>query len=435
MIYWLVLLLGALVTTTADAQTLAREYNTEGDKSGAVSVFGFYSPTTKRTYVLDGEPGSFAIPVTGTFTQGPVEYLRNGSTTQAAIDTATPANNRPLPFTLLAGDALGPVSVGSGNTAATTLRFRLVDDQTLAVSGPLTDAQLRASPFDVNVAASVLPDGAASESTLSDVLTTANSIKQDTGDSLAELITANGTLSSIEGEVANIDSKITIANTDAVTVVSSALPTGAATEATLASIDTKTPALVSGRVPVDGSGVTQPVSGTVALSGTSAVNVAQVNGNTTLTGYGTGTNALRTTAMLGIGSSAVSDTNAVPVTVSSVSASFPVYQEAGSGVQLTSSSVLPYFQDFSSANLSTTYTQVVASTASRIRSFYATNNSATAIYIAVGAAASEIVQYIVMPGESTGRVIVDIPSGRRIAIRTQTGTLTDGQFSLNVFTN
>lgn len=52
-----------------------------------------------------------------------------------------------------------------------------------------------------------------------------------------------------------------------VSVVDSALPTGAATAArqdtgntSLASIDTKTPALVSGRVPVDGSGVTQPIS-------------------------------------------------------------------------------------------------------------------------------------------------------------------------------
>jgi hypothetical protein len=77
----------------------------------------------------------------------------------------------------------------------------------LPVSGPLTDAQLRAVAVPVSATSLPLPTGAA---------TSANQATQITHE--------------------------------------------AAIETAVESIDTKTPALVSGRVPVDGSGVTQPIS-------------------------------------------------------------------------------------------------------------------------------------------------------------------------------
>lgn len=78
---------------------------------------------------------------------------------------------------------------------------------TVTATGPLTDAELRASAILASVASLPLPTGAAT----SDNQTTANN--------------------------------------------------------SLASLDGKSPALVSGRIPVDGSGVTQPVSGTVTATG------------------------------------------------------------------------------------------------------------------------------------------------------------------------
>jgi hypothetical protein len=110
----------------------------------------------------------------------------------------------------------------------------------LPVSGPLTDAQLRASSLPVSIAALPLPAGAATQATLATLATDAG-------------------LASVFARLAD-GSQHTV-------VDSSALPAGASTSAlqtpgnaSVASIDAKTPALVTGRVPVDGSGVTQPIS-------------------------------------------------------------------------------------------------------------------------------------------------------------------------------
>lgn len=166
-----------------------------------------------------------------------------------------------------------------------------------------------------------------------------------------------------------------------VSVSSSTLPSGAATETTLAGIRTRQDV-------VD---------------------------------YGSATTAQRVSAMLGIGTTAVSSINPVPTS-----------GVGGASVQLTSSTVHPYYQDFSIFSLSTTYTQVIAATNS-INAFSAVNNSATPIYISTGAVASEIVRYIIMPGEVTGRQVMQIAAGTRIAIRTVAGSETAGKFSLNVF--
>lgn len=102
-------------------------------------------------------------------------------------------------------------------------------------------------------------------------------------------------------------------------------------------------------------------------------------------------------------------------------------------VQLVSTTQRPYFQDFSLSSLTTTYVQIIASTPSVINLFCATNNSDTPIWIGTGAAASEVGQYLVMPGENAMNVPLLIAAGTRLAIRTQSGSLTSGQFSLNVF--
>lgn len=173
-----------------------------------------------------------------------------------------------------------------------------------AVTGPLTDTQLRASPVPVS-GSFTLPTGSATfaaqasgnaslASIDSKITTTANGVKVD-GSAVTQPISAaslplpsgaatsalqttgNSTLSTISSQLpSSLGAKI-IANSLAVNIASDQivpisatslpLPTGAATVAgqasgntILSSIDTKTPALVSGRVPVDGSGVIQPVS-------------------------------------------------------------------------------------------------------------------------------------------------------------------------------
>jgi hypothetical protein len=458
---WLLIGVGALVTSVvAEGQTRASVYQRDGDKGAAPSILSFYNPVDGKTYVLNGDPASFAIPVTGTFEQGPLQYRRNGTATEAALDTGTPANNRPVPFTLLAGDALGPVAVGSGNTTASTLRFRLVDDQTLAVTCA----------------------ACATESTLSTL-----SGKVPSG------LTVSSTRLLVDGSGV----------TQPVSAASLPLPTGAATSAlqttgntSLASIDAKNPALVSGRVPVDGSGVTQPVSGTVTAE-------IQVAGNPPDANYGTpSSGSLRTAAMLGVGSTAVSTTNPVPtdtrriggtaVEVGFGSATTGAQRVAaatqigtaaasansgttdgatqrvvaniqrngnelsygnggsdsntqrvalanesrvtagGAPVQLTSSGVLPFVRDMSSTSISTSYTEIVASLGAQVNKIVLANNSAGTFYLATGAAASEVVFYVISAGENV-TIPVQIASGTRIAVRSLFGTVSDGIIAINAF--
>lgn len=67
----------------------------------------------------------------------------------------------------------------------------------------------------------------------------------------------------VKNAVVALNAKATAIDTGNVTVIASALPTGAATEASVSAINGKIPALVSGRTPVDGSGVYQPITMTV----------------------------------------------------------------------------------------------------------------------------------------------------------------------------
>jgi len=212
-----------------------------------------------------------------------------------------------------------------------------VTNSSLAVTGPLTDAQLRATAVPVSASSLPLPSGAATEATLStrvaDSTITArlNTLGQKTSansapvvlssDQTAIPITDNGGSLTVDGTVA-VSGTVTTsgtttasqgtpaatanrwpvqltdgtdlalvstggalltdssATTQPVSAATLPLPTGAATSAlqttgnsSLSSIDTKTPALVSGRVPVDGSGVTQPVSGSVTVTQGTGTNL------------------------------------------------------------------------------------------------------------------------------------------------------------------
>ena len=144
---------------------------------------------------------------------------------------------------------------------------------TLAVTGPLTDAELRAAALPISAAVLPLPAGAATD------------VKQDTG---------NASLASLDGKApALVSGRVPVdgsAVTQPVSAATLPLPTGAATSAkqdtgntSLASIDGKAPALVAGRVPVDGSAVTQPVSAaTLPLPTGAATSAKQDTANTSL---------------------------------------------------------------------------------------------------------------------------------------------------------
>jgi len=251
------------------------------------------------------------------------------------------------------GGALGSVNVSNfdGGVWISSLPPVSVTGS-VAVTGPVTDAQLRASPVNVVVtnydagvwvASSALPTGAATSAnqttgnnSLSSIDTKTPSLGQATMANSTPVVIASNQ-STLNVTVTNYDAGVWVSSMPAVTqgtspwvvsgtvttggltdaqlrntpvnvivtnydaglwVASSALPNGAATSAlqttgnnSLSSIDTKLPNLVSGRVPVDGSGSTQPVSGTVAAtqSGGWTVGVNNFPATQTVTGTVTAT--------------------------------------------------------------------------------------------------------------------------------------------------
>jgi hypothetical protein len=100
-------------------------------------------------------------------------------------------------------------------------------------------------------------------------------------------------------------------------------------------------------------------------------------------------------------------------------------------VQITSATILPYILDTSSTAITSAFSLVVASTPADINRIEVFNGSGTPIYLATGAASSEVVQYIIPPGGSSSQISLRIPSGSRLSIRAFTGTINSGYFIMN----
>lgn len=338
-----------------------------------------------------------------------------------SIDSKTPA----------LGQALAAASVPVVLPAAQILTLTPQTDA-------LTNTQLRASAVPVSLSSVPLPTGAATEATLSSFSSKFPDTSFGSAVSSARVAAVVGNASAVNGFSNPFFVAASSGAVFAVSATSLPLPTGAATETTLSGIKTRTDIVGHGS-PATAMRVAADIGvGDTPVSNANPVPISDAGGSITIDGtveasnfpavvdrnFGTvGASTIRTAAYLAVGTTAVSSSNPVPTA-----------DAGGSSVQLASSSVHPYYQDFSSSSLTTSYTQVVASTGSTINSFSAVNNSATPIYIATGVAASEIVRYIVMPGETTGRQLLQIASGTRIAIRTVAGTESSGKFALNVFT-
>lgn len=104
----------------------------------------------------------------------------------------------------------------------------------------------------------------ASEATLADVLTAANAIAADPATATLQgtIATAIAALNTL---LTSLDGKTTAVNTGAVTVASSALPTGAATESTLAAQSAKLPAALGSAADSGSLSVAQSTEGKAAI--------------------------------------------------------------------------------------------------------------------------------------------------------------------------
>lgn len=162
------------------------------------------------------------LPVSGTVT------ANIGTTGGLALETTQVSGNTKLD-TIHSDLVTIEGKQDTGNASLASIDSKLTSP--ISVTGPLTDTQLRASPVPVSASSLPLPTGAATEATLS-----------------------------------SLNAKVTVVNTNSVTIVASALPSGASTSAlqttgnaSLASIDSK---------------LTNPLP----ISGTVTANIGTTNG-------------------------------------------------------------------------------------------------------------------------------------------------------------
>jgi hypothetical protein len=326
-------------------------------------------------------------------------------------------------------DAKTPAAPATaGNQTSTNNKLDTLISQTDGVEASLSSIDTKTpalvsgrQPVDgsgvtqpISAVALPLPSGASTETTLSSIDTKTPALGQALAVASVPVVLTAAQIATLTPQTDALTDTQLRATAVPVSVSSSALPTGAATEATLSSLNAKVTAVNTGAVVVSSSALPSGAATETTLAG--------IRTRQDVVDFGATTTAQRVAANLGVAGVAVSASNPVPVSRLGTAA-----------IQLVSSSQRPYIIDMASVNISTSYTQVIASTGSAINSIQVQNQGAVPILIAVGAAASEVVYYIAAAGHDSSQVALNIPSGSRIAIRSQTGTITANYFILQTF--
>lgn len=330
---------------------------------------------------------------------GAIQFVRNGANTQVSSDSVTPANSRPLPVqvfnpsgsdaglatetTLSAINTKTPAQ-GQALMAASTPVVIASDQSAVPVTGPLTDAELRATAVPVSAASLPLPTGAATETTLAALNTkvpaqgaalTAASLPVNIASDQTVPVSGPLTDTQLRATPVPVSGPLTDTELRATAVPVSAaslpLPTGAATETTLAAINTKI---------ANDFGVL-----------TGAVRVASQVGNASgAADFGTGNASAQTIRVV-----IVSDQPAFPTT-SPINA-------AGSHTTSTVGAV------------AATLTAPANAVGFLLQ---ASDQNATNIRWAIGATASAAIGSQLQPGRGTGYV----PCGANVSIISESGT-------------
>lgn len=196
---------------------------------------------------------------------------------------------------------------------------------------------------------------------------------------------------------------------------------------------------------VDGSATTQPVSAaTLPLPTGAATSALQSTGNTSIASIDTKTIQWA----LGAGSVATSArTFAIPGNVTGIAdfgvgassaqtqrvvlATDSLASTGSASIQIVSATQKSYVIDMATTNMTTAYLQIIASTPGVINSFEVFNGSGEPMFFATGAAASEVSQYVIPPGGTTGFVKLSIATATRISVKTFANTVNSGYFILN----
>lgn len=351
----------------------------------------------------NGTVGSAAPTVAGQIGfrdgSGNLQFAKvNGSNAQLVDGSGVtqPISAASLPLPTGASTAAKQPALGTAGTASTDV---------ITVQGIAS-----MTPIATSVASLPLPTGAATEATLS-----------------------------------ALNAKVTAVNTGAVVVSSSALPTGAATEATLAAASAKLPATLgqhamaaSMSVAIASDQSTVPVSGTVTANiGTSGSLALDASVTGLQVSQGSTTSGQKGGLVLGAVTTAAPSYTTAQSSPLSLTTAGALRTDASATTQPVSVGGVPAADkarnDYTSTNVTTSaYVQLIASTANTANSIEIFDSSGQTLFLATGAAASEVNQVYIIPG-GNGRIPLKIAAGTRISIKAVSATANTGEIDINLY--
>lgn len=435
-------LIQGAVTTAAPSYTTAQTNPLSLTTAGALRVdnSAVTQPVSAAALPLPSNASTETTLVKLANAQSSASASQSGPLIQGSVTTAAPTyttgNTNPLSLTtggLLRVDAssgaTAPSNIAQYGGAATSLGQKtssssvpvvLASDQTVFAdlfnSGSVTTQNLNPNTGVATASSTVAVTGVNGMSNASvqvtgvytGALTAQATVDGSNWVALTGILnTATGALTATIASAAVGIFQIDVAGFAQVRITALAAVTGTATVTVRASIGNGTVALDS---PL-------PTGANVigALSANQSVNAAQINGVTPLMGNGvTGTGSLRVT----LASDTTSNTN-------------PLLTK-GSGRTLANAPVTPV--DYTSTPVTSgAYVQLVASTTSATNLVEIFDSSGQTLFFAVGAAASEVNQFVITPG-GNGPVQLSIPAASRLSVKATGTSATVGILVVNLYT-
>jgi hypothetical protein len=374
-----------------------------------------------------------------------VSYNLNGVLTAVSKDTVTPANSKALPVEITG--TTGPINITAGDlnvqlsdTGANPDKTRIgdgtnqlgitasseakVSDATaqaslasidtkltspLAVTGPLTNTELRASAVPVSMTSTTITGSVAVTGPLTDTQLRATAVP------ISGTVTTGG-LTDTELRASAVPVSMT-----STTITGSVAVTGPLTDTQLRN-----------------SAV--PISGTVSANQSGSWNLNNITGTvvlptgasteTTLAALNAKVTAVNTGAVVVTSTPGLTDTQlratAVPVSLTSTTITGTV-----TASQPGRSKVALLRNDYATTPVTTAaYVQLTASTAATINKLQIFDSSGSTMVLAIGAAASEVDQIYIFPG-GQGDVELSIASGSRISVKAVSASATVGELTIN----
>ena len=388
-------------------------------------------------------------------------FVLNSVVVSPTLDSVVPANNKGLPIVALAGEGLGPLSVNSGATTASTLRVVLSSDSSISIEEDKNYGVVGANTIRTAAQIGNATGGAAfgsgadsaqtlrvTTSTRSETATTPLAVRLTDGSAFyagateTTLGVVSGKLPATLGQkamaaslavvIANDQSAVPISGT--VTATNAANGTLGTTPPTVATqIAAQGPsglqylaASISGLLKVDGSGVTQPISAASLPLPSGAATETTLNNvyGRLVQDFGASTTALRTASLIG-NTAGTADFNAGATSAQTLRVTLASDSRQTGG--FTPIQVIN--RDYSSSSISGTFATLgstLSATANCV-TFFETGGSP--IIIGWGG----VDKFVVPPGGAESPVLVTIPSGTQLQIRTADATTVNtGRFLMTV---